>query len=734
MNLVQNNSFEETSKTGGEPNHWSGYAPHGGVKFSSDSTLAHEGTHSATIETTSDQIGVLVSNAIPVAPGEPLKLSVWMRAPDISTSSGGMLSLSAGFQDRYGSYFKWSRHRFPPPENRGDWFLVEREITIPDRAATMTFQAGMRFITGKMWIDDAKLITSHSAVIRFDVPNNTFEPGATSLPMVLITRAPHKLPFTVKTEPGGATKQIRGNSVTLPFTFKKRGRVIAKVSLSPAKEDGGADFATSITGQVPQVLTTEPLLPTHWVVEDKETPSFEARFWIAEPAKSRAGFSARCELLDETSKTIATWKSKGPLSDTTTFKMSAPKKVDAPTTYTARLTLERGGKAVASAEMPWRFIHADDTQVSLADDGYLRVHGKRFFPIGMYMSGTHPDIKQGSGFNVVQSYNAFAVEQGERPNNNAIQQFLDRAYEQGFKALVFVNHGLATRLGREESLRRIRMFRNHPASLVWYEEEAVARGLKPLSWLAELVEDMRRQGPGRPVLLGDLIDYGVKVKDRSNMLPADLMDIGIWWWYPTPPRNAPVVEDYEGENAGPALEYVPPSYLTQAKTKKPLWIALQSYKKPDAADARFPTPEEYRCQAYLSIVCGAKGLYYYTGYGEQGNGILSKPEEGHWKELKALVRELRSMEDVFMAPDAKEQTTCYEPMISIRTKQLSDGKRVLLAVNRCNRTLTADFTVPAMGADKPATVRFENRNVQAAAEGQMKDEFRPYAVHVYEIP
>src|SRR5205814_314938 len=83
------------------------------------------------------------------------------------------------------------------------------------------------------------------------------------------------------------------------------------------------------------------------------------------------------------------------------------------------------------------------------------------------------------------------------------------------KTLVFVNHGLSKRLGREESLRRIRMFRNHPAMLVWYEEEAVVRGIHPLSWLKEYVDDVRREGPGHPVLIGDQSAEGAKVKDRG---------------------------------------------------------------------------------------------------------------------------------------------------------------------------------------------------------------------------
>jgi hypothetical protein len=755
LNLVQNSGFEE-ARGNALPAGWTGYAPHNGATFGTTTSLAKAGTHSATIETTSDQIGILVSEPVPVAPGEELHLSCWMRARDVSTSTGGMLSLSAGFQDRYGSYITWRRKRFDLPTSSGEWFKVESTVTVPERVAKVTLQAGMRFITGCLLVDELEMHSSHTAVARFDLASAQFDPGATTLPLILIDRQPGaKHTYQLTGQPGDTSASVqaiaRETSVTLPFTFSKRGKVTARVRLSA--QGGGDDFETSVPGTVPALLTADPLIPTHWVLEDKGTAAFEWRVYIAEPEESRRQLSARCVLLDETSHVLASEVTSVPgLNETMLFHLGFGNKAVAkmgradvvqstapaptqPTTCTARLTItDNKGKVVATAEQPWRFIHEDDTRVTMAEDGFPRVKGKPFFPIGMYMAGNHPGLKE-AGFNVLQTYSGgFAVDQGERPNNAGIQQFLDRAESAGMKALVFVNHGLATRLGRDESLRRIRMFRNHPAMLVWYEEEAVARGLKPLSWLEQLVGDMRREGPGHPVLLGDLVDYGVKIKDRSHMLPTDLMDAGIWWWYPTPPRNAPVVEDYEGENAGPALEYVPPAFLVQTETTKPLWIALQCYKKPDTTDARYPSAAEYRCQAYLSLACGAKGLFYYTGYGESGGGVFHHEEEGHWNALKTLVTELRGMEGVWMSPDAEasQRAKSSEKMLTLKTKQVG-RKRVVIAVNRCNRVLKPALEIAGVSAGNSVAVLTENRSVEILSTGKLQDEFQPYAVHLYEI-
>jgi hypothetical protein len=276
------------------------------------------------------------------------------------------------------------------------------------------------------------------------------------------------------------------------------------------------------------------------------------------------------------------------------------------------------------------------------------------------------------------------------------------------------------------------MFRNHPAALVWYEEEALARGIRDMDWLKQLTDDMRREGPGHPVGLGDTRGPTINMTEFTDHLASELMDIGTWWWYPVPPRQAPIHNDYEGSDAGPDWEYVPPSFLQNAKAKKPLWAALQCYKKPGVPDARYPTPAEYRCHAYIAITSGAKGLFYYTAIGEGNGGILHHPKEGHWDYLKKLVSELRDMSPVFMSPDAKSQSTCDQKMISLLTKDIGNGKRVVLAVNRCIRPMDAMLQLPGTPASK-ANVRFENRTIAVAA-GAIHDRFGPYEVHIYQLP
>jgi hypothetical protein len=338
-----------------------------------------------------------------------------------------------------------------------------------------------------------------------------------------------------------------------------------------------------------------------------------------------------------------------------------------------------------------------------------------------------------SGLNVTQAYNPFNFPSEGPADNQRIKDFLDEAYRAGFKTLTFVSHSLTDRLNDEEALRRIRTFRNHPATLVWYQEEAVARGIRNVSWLCDHYRMLKKEAPEHPVLMGDMRDTSKNIKDRSTMFPDECMDAGIWWWYPIPLRAKSSSENYEGEGTD-KLEMVPPTFLTLAQTKKPLWVAVQSYRKPDLADGRFPTPEEYRAQAYISVIHGAKGVFFYTGVGEQGMGIFNKPEEGNWAYLKKLTVELKEMSPVFLAADAKETVSVAEPTsapISLRLKQVG-SKKVLLAANRVVTPIKATIRG---GFIKPGSipVRFENRNAEATKPGELTDTFDKYAVHIYEF-
>jgi hypothetical protein len=374
-------------------------------------------------------------------------------------------------------------------------------------------------------------------------------------------------------------------------------------------------------------------------------------------------------------------------------------------------------------------------KVTIGADGFLRVNGKPYFPIGLYASGNFSEMGK-AGFNATHSY-AIVTGDGDaatNPTDDRLKNLLDVSWTNGMQMMVELPRKAIEKANWAQVRRRIETFRNHPGLLCWGSEERVARGVAPLKNISALYQLVRELDPDHPLVLGDTRDVIKNLqKDRRNFFPDDCMDIGIWWWYPIP-LHAPDGNGLEGnENNGDLLQ--PPSWLTTTVSKKPVWIAIQSYQKPKK-DARFPTATEYRCMAYLSIINGVKGLWFYTGSGQkdwQGKpaGLLNKQREGHWDYVQKLVRELRSLEPVIAAKPVDKPTMLpSDAPVEFATRELN-GVLYLFAANKSGRSHKVSFNSSAFAGKKIGVI---NENHKAALQGQiLEDSFTPYGVHVYRI-
>jgi len=237
------------------------------------------------------------------------------------------------------------------------------------------------------------------------------------------------------------------------------------------------------------------------------------------------------------------------------------------------------------------------------------------------------------------------------------------------------------------------------------------------------------------LVLGDTKDVIQKLQvDRRDFFPDACMDAGIWWWYPIP-LHAPDGNGLEGTDKSTGL-LQPPSWLTTTFSKKPLWIAIQSYQHP-RLDARFPTPAEYRAMAFLSIINGVKGLWFYTGSGQRDYygkpaGILNKPEEGHWDYVQKLVRELREFSPVILSPVPKAKLTLSpaEAPVDFALRE-SAGKLYLIAANKSPQAQSVRFSGSAL-AGRQATVLYEEHPARLQGES-LADDFPAFGVHLYQL-
>jgi|GEM_PF-1050969 len=175
------------------------------------------------------------------------------------------------------------------------------------------------------------------------------------------------------------------------------------------------------------------------------------------------------------------------------------------------------------------------------------------------------------------------------------------------------------------------------------------------------------------------------------------------------------------------------------KNARPFMTVLQFFRATSLG--RWPTRAEMRGHAYMAIVEGARGLWWWS----VGNGLgalnttSTCPTAGSWcafqqarmADLKAVVSELADLEPVLLADDAPGALRGNSNPSAIRTKvKLAGGRGYVFAYNYTNSTQTATFTWNT--APGTVSVNAENRSLSASGSS-FTDSFGPYQAHVYVI-
>jgi hypothetical protein len=493
--------------------------------------------------------------------------------------------------------------------------------------------------------------------------------------------------------------------------------------------------AQGAPAQKDKPLVLYPACPCYQAIGDGNGETrIDARLNI-EPER-RAGMRLAVELMDANGKQLQTATADASKGEFVGVDLRVPNQSPAAFAVRTRL-LDSAGQEVAEASTDIHVIQRGDAMVKMGPDGFLRVAGKPEFPIGMYSASKFDEMGK-AGFNTTHSYAVTLGETNELINATDVRlkQLLDNSWSNGMRMMVELPRKPIEKAQWQSVTRRILTFRHHPGLLCWGSEERVARGAAPLTNMAMLYRLLKELDPDHPLVLGDTKEKIQKLQtDRRDFFPDPCMDAGIWWWYPIPPRPAQT-NALEGQEKTAELLLQPPSWLTTTISKKPLWIAIQSYQKP-AKDARFPTPEEYRCQAYLSIINGVKGLFFYTGSGQKDSdgkpaGLLNKQIEGHWDYVKQLVGELREFSAVIMASvsSSKVSMSPADAPVEFTTREL-ERKGYLIAANKSGKPQRVRFS-SGMLDGKHVEVLYENR--QARIQGDvLTDEFEPFGVRVYRI-
>lgn len=735
--LVENPGLERLDASG-SPLAWKLLVMGAPAQLSSDENEKHGGARAGRLDAPEITRAYLHSGPIPVAAGEKLRIGAWVKARDVPAGQGTVILIA-----EFGRGEPRSREvaKIATADPRlAEWQHIQGTITIPAGVTTLRLRMGLSYSKGTLWWDEVSVEPLAPVAARADLPEARLYPAA-PLPITVLNRAGLKGKFRLRVQVGDQTlerdltltgRPVRQDAMAAPRVG--RGKCKLNLQLVRTGETGLLFASPDQEVLVPPPLTLMPLIPTHGVVEDGAQP-LEGRIEMALDGSDRQGGLA-VRLEDETGAARAKWERNLqdlPPSGLVDFQMQVPELPAG--RYRVIAQVADGSGAALSAEQPWEIIPRRQARVTLNAAGFPEREGKAIFPLGMFNNTARIAESAAAGFNVVHAYNAARVHPGRRPDDQRLKNVLDQAAAAGMHFLLLVPMEYAFSGEWDAFRRRIRMFRNHPALLAWDEEEGIARGDMNLQTLAKIRQILREEDPHHPFMVGDSHDVIARVADRSRFFPAEQMDLGMWWWYPFP-LNAGPADALQGEEASAGMLLQAPEFLVRRTTQKPLWVGIQSYKKPGRT-ARYPTPAEYRAQAYLAIIDGAKGLMWYGG--SVTGGLFLAPAEGHWDDLKNLAGELHDLESVLVNSDSQPvrvepaaapvsaalKATAAAP-VSAALKE-APARRILIAVNRSNQS--QDVTL-SLREHRPAEVIGENRTVEAKG-GQIKDRFEPYATHVY---
>jgi hypothetical protein len=727
-NLVTNPGMEAAGP-GALPEGWEPLIMGTPARFTLDGGVHHAGSRAIRIDAGEVTRSYLRSAPVPVAPTEPIEISAWVRTRDVPPEKGTVI-LIAEFARGNG---KGEVAKVAVAGPGTDWQHLAGRVTVPDTADTLRVRMGFSYSQGTCWWDDVEVRAVEPLVVRPALRDNRLYPADGGIPVMILNR-------TGMTSSVRVTARLDARSAAEPVQLNGQPIQDARVrtSIARGKHTLSLELTSASAGQPPRAWKSKPIhvlvpppmvmlppVPTHWAREDGEA-SIEAAIEMALDSPEAAGQPLKIQLVDERGIPVAesseSLTSVGP-SGLLSVRLKAPRLPEGHYRLTASLPAHAGPSQ--ESEQPWEVIPRRLAHVRIDADGFPNRNGKPLFPLGMFNNEAKLKEEVEAGFNIAHFYNAARVRPGERNDDQRLADAMNRCAASGVNVLLLVPMEYAIAGEWDAFTRRIRMFRNHPALLAWDEEEGLARGDMNMETLRRVRQILQKEDPNHPFMVGDARNVIGRIKDRRNMFPADQMDLGMWWWYPLPlkPQRGDALQ---GEQAtGTDLLLEPPPFLVPGE--KPLWVGVQAYKKPGAG-SRYPTPTEYRAQAYLGIIAGAKGLMWYGG--SVTGGAFLAPEEAHWAELKKLVRELRDLEPLLLGrretPPARIPDS---PPIAAAIRSLTEG-RILMAVNTGPRSCEITFQFPRMPAGE-VRVLGENRAVRAG--GGLTDRFEPYSTHVYEL-
>ena len=407
--------------------------------------------------------------------------------------------------------------------------------------------------------------------------------------------------------------------------------------------------------------------------------------------------------------------------------------------YLATFSLvdKSAGNALVAAYPPYRVSKApaaarQSMNVSFSAKNRVLVKGQPRFVLGVYDSGM--------GYSTDPTFweNTLWSDTGERRMNGLkINMYLNYWYGEtptdSIKALMtnLQSHGVTylqtgncfdkfaagTNFLINNSDSYVQDLATHPGTAGFYTIDECIPSLIPGAFTQ--YDRLRRLAPSTITFMANFGDGNLSLwRDATDIVATD----------PYPMFGA---EPAGGYNHKQVADWTANARAV-VKDARPIMTVLQFFQFTSLG--RWPTLSEMRSHAYMAIVEGAQGLWWWS-LGDNALRIVCNntwcPERtGYMNNLKSVVNEIAALEPVLLADDSTGSLT-GNSNTAIKTKvKVVGGKGYVFSYNSTNTSQSATFAWnTAPGA---VTVNAENRTLTASGSS-FTDSFGPYAAHVYVI-
>ncbi len=307
-----------------------------------------------------------------------------------------------------------------------------------------------------------------------------------------------------------------------------------------------------------------------------------------------------------------------------------------------------------------------------------------FFPRGVWIfaAGTFEDVDYGALFADLSDHNLNAALLDRIPEyrytdalnageSHGIKTIL---YNQAMNILIENNTGyspLEESVVRDEAQRLFSSYGSFDSLLGYYIIDEPATGLKDNVLLVNSVlGDIDPEHPGFSSI-GNVPDYATLIED---IRPA----VYLHHFYPLPVRSRAQPDDFNAFIQN--LETLSGMAYSHGR---PLWMIVQGYSRTTLSG--LITPEEMRCEAYLCIAHGVKGLFFFMYYSSGtiiGLRDYTLESTERLQALGDLMADIEKLESLFLewehAPPVA--TSSLESCV-IKTLEDGAGNRYLVVVN-----------------------------------------------------